>query len=662
MAQNNSNGLFGGPTVDDLYAAKRAQNRKSVREAGADSAAMGGNFYANLQAKANEQLGQAASGVVGGLLQGTALAPPEDPAFAKAEKREADRIKFGKMFKDLKMDSADDYYKMAQALRGDGYMEQADKLVAQGHGFNSESRENRKVDITKNRLDLDTTVAGNKNTLANQKEKFFQTATTRGLDQADVKQAWATVLGKHGMKNTDKLTALQGTKLAQDLSIATTRISVTKMLGLKKASVDEINAATNKFNANVGQAYGLAEQSRKSMSANASIKHAEASLALKEKLGLSADANDKVRLGQARARINLEADRDQFGKFLGLEKFAQDKLSDNRLYTLAHNKQSFDQVLAERNMDSKEYLASHKVTMDGKVFDFSVLDKGRTYELAKSDSVFRQHIGSENLSLAKTDQAHKKYATDNNIRLQDTKIGNDKEATRINQELLRDQHTWRMENDTAKLKQSEIEALADKQLRQSSLELQERGIDIKNMTAQARISLATKEHAFNKFLGLAGLDNADQDRKLTIELAGRADAFKQAGLDLETASLHQKKQLYMADLKMKGAIAKVKANATTPRSQKTFSEADHNILTDILKNNTNWDKIKDKYPNEEYTTGLASVDADTQRAIGDQLSAIMAKDKTMNIQKAFEIFAGGPTPSDTSSGGGDPYATVGKTP
>ena len=561
MAQNNSNGLFGGPTVNDLHAAKRAQNRKSVRQAGADSAAMGGNFYANLQAKANEQLGQAASGVVGGLLQGTALAPPEDPAFAKAEKREADRIKFGKMFKDLKMDSADDYYKMAQALRGDGYMEQADKLVAQGHGFNSESRENRKVDITKNRLDFDKLDAGNKNTLANQKQNFFETATKRGLDQADVKQAWAKVLDKHGMKNTDTLTALQGTKLAQDLSIATSRIAVTEKLGLKNATVAETNAATNRFNAKVGQAYGLGEQSRKRMSANASIKHAEASLALKEKLGLAADANDKVKLGQTRARINLEADRDQFGKFLGLKKFAQDKLSDDRLYTLAHNKESFDQVLANRQINSKEYLDRHKVNMDGKQFDFSVMDSKRAYELAKSDSTFRQFIGAQNLTLAKTDQAHKVYATENDIRLRETKLGDDKEATRVNQELLRDQHAWRMTNDTAKLDQQGIEALADKQLRELSLELKERNIDYTNMNSQARIALAAKEQAFNTFLGLAGLDNQEQDRKLTEELAGRADVFKQANLNLQTASLHQKKQLYMADLKMRGAIAKVKATA-----------------------------------------------------------------------------------------------------
>ena len=651
MAQNNSNGLFGGPTVNDLYAAKRAQNRQSVRQAGADSAAMGGNFYANLQAKANEQLGQAVSGTVGGLLQGTALAPPEDPAFAKAEKREADRIKFGQRFKDLKMDSADDYYKMAQELRAEGYMGEADKLVLQGHGFNTQSRENRKVDIDEDRLTFEKLDAGNKNTLANQKQNFFETATKRGLDQADVKQAWAQVLGKHGMKNTDTLTALQGTKLAQDLSIATSRISVTKMLGLKNATVAETNAATNKFNANVSRTYGLAEQSRKSMSANASIKHAEASLALKEKLGLKADANDKVRLGQADARINLESDRNQFGEFLGLKKFDQDKLSDDRLYTLALNKESFDQVLANREMNSKEYLASHKVTMDGKVFDFSVLDKGRTYELAKSDSTFRQYIGAENLSLAKTDQAHKKYATENNIRLQETKIGNDKEATRINQELLRDQHAWRMENDTAKLDQREIEALADKQLRQSALELEARGIDIKNMTAQARISLATKEHAFNKFLGLAGLDNDAQDRKLTIELAGRADVFKQANLDLQTASLYQKKQLFMADLKMRGAIAKVKADAAANKPVPSANKNDRIGLSALLDNTPELNKAFEKQYKEVEGWWNDNDETKSREEFANEVAAYRGKNGG-DLNSAVRALLGGKPSSGSSSGGG----------
>jgi len=211
-------------------------------------------------------------------------------------------------------------------------------------------------------------------------------------------------------------------------------------------------------------------------------------------------------------------------------------------------------------MTSKEYLASHKVNMDGKIFDFNTMDKERAHAIALDDANLRRLLGTENLSLAQTDQAHKKFASDNNIRLKETKMGNDKEATRANQEILRAQLAWRKENDTANLKQKQIEALADVQLRQSAQELTERGIDYTNLNAQARIALASKEHDLNKFLGIAGLDNKEKDRKLTAELSKKSDYFKQAGIDLETASLHQKKILFKAELAQRGAIALLKSN------------------------------------------------------------------------------------------------------
>ena len=560
MAQNNTSGLFGGASVEDVYATKRAENRAKVRQAGADSANMGGNFYANLQAKANEQLGQAARGVVGGLLEGTSLAPAEDPRLAAASKREADRVKFQAMFKDLKMDSSEDYYKMAQEFRIAGYSSEADKLVTQGHGFGKEKRENTLVDVSVDRLSLETKVATDKQTLENQKQKFVETSTNRGMDAKDAEAAFAKVLGKFEMKNKGQLTVLQARKLSQDLEIETSRIAVTKELGLGNLSVAETNAETNKFNSKVAETYGLVEQGRKKLTAAASIKNAENTLELQSKLGLLSHKNETKKLDQAGQRIALEADRDQFGQFLKLDKLAYDKLSTDRLFQLSHDKQSFDQTLADRDMTSKEYLASHKVNMDGKIFDFNTMDKERAHAIALDDANLRRLLGTENLSLAQTDQAHKKFASDNNIRLKETKMGNDKEATRANQEILRAQLAWRKENDTANLKQKQIEALADVQLRQSAQELTERGIDYTNLNAQARIALASKEHDLNKFLGIAGLDNKEKDRKLTAELSKKSDYFKQAGIDLETASLHQKKILFKAELAQRGAIALLKSN------------------------------------------------------------------------------------------------------
>ena len=84
-------GLFKGPGVNDVYALQRQERDQKVRQAMADSAGAGGNFYANIQAKANEQMSQALQGGVRGLLQGTDLAPAEDPRLAEARLMEKDR-------------------------------------------------------------------------------------------------------------------------------------------------------------------------------------------------------------------------------------------------------------------------------------------------------------------------------------------------------------------------------------------------------------------------------------------------------------------------------------------------------------------------------------------------------------------------------------------
>jgi hypothetical protein len=91
MATPNFNGLFKGPDENDIYALQKQERDAKIRQAMADSSGAGGNFYANLQAKANEQLSQSLQGGARTLLQGTALAPPEDPRLAKARKRDTDK-------------------------------------------------------------------------------------------------------------------------------------------------------------------------------------------------------------------------------------------------------------------------------------------------------------------------------------------------------------------------------------------------------------------------------------------------------------------------------------------------------------------------------------------------------------------------------------------
>lgn len=144
MAQNQMQGLFTGPGVNDVYARQRQERDQKVRQAMADSAGAGGNFYANLQAKANEQMSQAFQGGVRGLLQGTDLAPAEDPRLAAARKREGDRNEINEMLAGFKADdgkiSEDELRKGYSELMSRGYPQEAASFLQQAQSM-------RKLDI-----------------------------------------------------------------------------------------------------------------------------------------------------------------------------------------------------------------------------------------------------------------------------------------------------------------------------------------------------------------------------------------------------------------------------------------------------------------------------------------------------------------------------------
>jgi len=137
MAQNQMQGLFKGPGVNDVYELQRQERDQKVRQAMADSAGAGGNFYANLQAKANEQMSQAFQGGVRGLLQGTDLAPAEDPRLASARKREGDRNEIIAMLSGYSEDGVitpDEMRLGYSELMRRGYPNEARKFLADAQG------------------------------------------------------------------------------------------------------------------------------------------------------------------------------------------------------------------------------------------------------------------------------------------------------------------------------------------------------------------------------------------------------------------------------------------------------------------------------------------------------------------------------------------------
>lgn len=169
MAQNQMQGLFTGAGVNDVYALQRQERDQKVRQAMADSAGAGGNFYANLQAQANEQMSQALQGGVRGLLQGTDLAPAEDPRLASARKREGDRNDINQMLAGFKSDDgkiSEDELKQGYAeLMSRGYPQEAASFLQQAQSM-------RKLDIDTAKANADMLAARNKGRLSGSKLKF----------------------------------------------------------------------------------------------------------------------------------------------------------------------------------------------------------------------------------------------------------------------------------------------------------------------------------------------------------------------------------------------------------------------------------------------------------------------------------------------------------
>ena len=136
-------GLFKGPTENDIYALQKQERDAKIRQAMADSQGAGGNFYANIQAKANEQMSQSMQGVARSMLQGTSLAMPEDPRLASARKRDIDKTEIIEMLSDYNKDgkiSEDELRKGYSELLSRGYPQEAESFLKQAQSM-------RKLDI-----------------------------------------------------------------------------------------------------------------------------------------------------------------------------------------------------------------------------------------------------------------------------------------------------------------------------------------------------------------------------------------------------------------------------------------------------------------------------------------------------------------------------------
>ena len=586
MASKQFAGLFGGASPGDIRSLMEQENQGRVRQAFLDQTKAGGGPLAANAARYREQGLQGLDRMLGAGAGLTGMGLPQDPRMVKANKREADKkiimAKLGEFNNDGTITLAE--YKEGEALLTSmGYPQEAQKWMENAEKSFKMNLEQQKVnyigdkvDIAKSKLKLSKFLGLGNLSLSRRNQKLKELAQKQGMEVN-----WAEL----GLKEKDF-------GLKKDIFIATQAFKE-KTLGYQK----EIDAVNTKL----------------------------------KKRGL--EINEE---GNLISRTAMEAGVDL----------------NKRKFTLEEEGQLFNQERAVAREGISRMLANHTITQDGKVLNHKVLSSERQWELGKAQHDLNKELGLKGLSLKQDNLKLQKYATEHNIELKYKGHDLNKKKHAENQELLRDRFAFDKDKFDTSMNETAKQRVVNMELSERKLELQERGINIDELDKNARRSLASEIHAEDKRMNIHKMDHQEKQLYLTEQLANYSNHWKGRADEVARMSLTQKKEQWKETLdhqaKMKHlegkyriGAARIKAGAPKPRTQSTFGEKEHDVLNDIVSQGDNWNLIKEKFKGrEEYTRGWASVDADTRREIGDALSGIMAKDKTMTINQAFAIYAG----------------------
>jgi len=154
MAQDNM-GLFQpGTTFNDVGRTMGAERDQRIRQAMADNAGAGGNYYSSLVAKAAQQQAEALRAAAPMLAKGvpglTGLVPglDEDPRLQAARKRETDKADITKMLADFQADDGVISEKEMQMGFGElmsrGYVQEAQQFLVMAQSM-AQTRQNETV-------------------------------------------------------------------------------------------------------------------------------------------------------------------------------------------------------------------------------------------------------------------------------------------------------------------------------------------------------------------------------------------------------------------------------------------------------------------------------------------------------------------------------------
>tara|TARA_R100000995_G_scaffold33549_1_gene15103 strand:+ start:256 stop:2220 length:1965 start_codon:yes stop_codon:yes gene_type:complete len=650
-----TDGLFSGASIGEVRQLLNKERDDRIRQAQADNFAMTQNPYAAMIAKSNQQLAEAVTGGARALGQATGLDTGmfaglgEDPRLSKARKRDKDRKEITAMFQSRKMEKPKDFYEMANEFRRRGYPTQANELIQQGHGFRKQTQEEDRIGIQRTNVVGQLDIGRGQLNLAEQKEQFFQQQDIKRLSITEQESKW---------KQQERIIQRSFTKRGLDIQsnrnrdlrvIADRESDIRLYLGDKNVGVAQQNANTNAFNAKVNQTYGLREQDRKEKGQAATIRQADAALALKEQLGLKGIDIQQQTVDVAKRNAAVAEDKAKFAKYLGIREQDYKEMSTDRLYSMSRDKMEFDQNLAERGMTVREALSEHTIELDGRKFDHTVLDAKAQRDLAQDMFEFKKEMGYKSDSREDRLFALQKKAKEFGMDIQLRKANFTEESFAIQEARLQKRMAMEKYFKQAGIDQRNRELTINQELRRE-------GYDIE------RLNLKQKEEQFvrklfqDRMLGLKNLSLDEQRLKLQTDIAADDVRLREQGIDIKQMEVKDLKDYRLASLEIKekqlvldDKIATLKANTPTPRNQKTFNTNDTNVLTKILDKSENWEKVRSKFPDDKFDPN-----SETIVAISDALSGIMASDEEMNIQEAFEIYAN----QKAEGEGGDAFSGV----
>jgi hypothetical protein len=607
MAINPMQGLFagGGNSLGSIQQKMQLEKQARIRQAMADNASAGGNYYSNLIAKSNAQLGETVKGVAQGLAGGglgelgkdpndpnsqgmLREALPQDPRLSAAITRDKDRQEIiGKLGKFATKGSDGDETITEKEIRegqgmllAKGYVTEAGKFLEQAQSM----RKLGQVDT-----DLNTKSAAQQSTQAAQEGQTNLGYKRLGFDET--KQEWIERNADKGWDfKTEELnwkkesSRLDRNLVARGQDITSSRNSDLRVASdLDRALADKLGVGNldvrrdankiSKFVADNNKAYGLVEQSRKATGQAATIRQADAALALRSTLGLrAADTADRGATVQERnAAVN--EDRAKLEEYLGKGKFEYNMMATDRLYAMAMDKKEFEQALSLRQQGYTEYLDDAKMTLEGKKFEHRVLTDDAQLDLAEAEFGFRKFIGYENLDLDKSKVGLEKrrvklmeMSNKHSMALDLTKQGFTEEKFWESHNLAKQRYVlddmFREKNMNRQQQNAEVDQI----LRQS-------GHDLNTLNSKQKWELAGKEHELSKMLGIAGMETNQASLKLRQEIAqddnrfrGNDQALKEFSLNLQEMDMKDLKEFRLLQLKSKESTSRM-ADLTKRRGQ-----------------------------------------------------------------------------------------------